>query len=410
MKLYSLTSSLHNEMADDFSAEPFVRDVEDALGFRFDCRPSFDDYDSSDSVIYVRTGGTEGIFKSIFCADGRLSIPGGAPVRLLTSGQSNSLAASMEILSFLRQNGVAGAIIHGSASTIACALQGPVAGTEKVLTFPLKSCGILEGKRYGVVGQPSDWLISSNVDYAKAREVLGCELIDIPIKELSDMAAEGSYDAPADLKAVNTPKFGKPISEDSFQMAVNIYGALKEIIAEYKLDGLTLRCFDLLTSLGNTGCLALAQLNSEGFIATCEGDVPTMLSMAVGRAVCGQSGFQVNLSRAFGDSLLFAHCTIPFSMTEDYCYDTHFESGIGVGIHGVLKEGVPMTLFKIGAGLDKYYAQDVILERNQYEDNLCRTQVIINAPGAKDYLLSSPLGNHHVLLPGAVKEAISSKL
>lgn len=43
---------------------------------------------------------------------------------------------------------------------------------------------ILEGKRFGVIGRPSDWLISSGVDYAVARERLGAELVDIPIEEL----------------------------------------------------------------------------------------------------------------------------------------------------------------------------------------------------------------------------------
>lgn len=45
--------------------------------------------------------------------------------------------------------------------------------------------------------------------------------------------------------------------------AINIYAALKSLVAEYDLSGLTLRCFDLLDALGNTGCLALALLNSE---------------------------------------------------------------------------------------------------------------------------------------------------
>ena len=60
----------------------------------------------------MRTGGTEGLFKEIFPEmDG--------PVRILTSGKSNSLAASMEILSYLNMQGRSGEIIHGSVDYIA---------------------------------------------------------------------------------------------------------------------------------------------------------------------------------------------------------------------------------------------------------------------------------------------------
>lgn len=399
MKLFSITSDLHSEVACKAGSEKFIRDIVAACGCEFDERTDFGDYDSRDSTLYVRTGGTEGIFKAIFCKDGRPAIPGNAPVRLLTSGRSNSLAASMEILSFLRQNGLEGEILHGSAEDIAGALAKPATGASSGLIRELGAPMSLEGKRYGVIGKPSDWLISSTVDYAKAKAVLGCEIIDIPIEELVSDILKVGYDAPSNLKPFNAPKFGKRVGEPDFRRAIDIYGALKAMCVKYSLDGFTLRCFDLLTTVSNTGCLALAALNSEGYAATCEGDVPAMLSMAVGRHLTGKSGFQVNLSRAEADRLLFAHCTVPFDMVTDYCYDTHFESGIGIGIHGEFEEGVPATLFKIGSDLEHFIQADITLLKNQYENNLCRTQVWVEAPGLRYYMLREPLGNHHVILP-----------
>ena len=66
-------------------------------------------------LIYVRTGGTEGIFRRLLP---ELQAKSERPFYLLTSGKSNSLAASMEILSYLRQNGLQGEIIHGNAAYI----------------------------------------------------------------------------------------------------------------------------------------------------------------------------------------------------------------------------------------------------------------------------------------------------
>jgi len=397
MRLFTLTSDLHGELARNAHNERFIKDIENALGEPFDClEADFSSYGTPGDVIYVRTGGTEGIFLSVYKGHE------GTPVRLLTSGQSNSLAASMEILSWLCDRGISGEILHGSPTEIAQMLRGGVgAGSGERFCKPLDMPGALNGKRYGVVGHPSDWLISSDVDYAKARRVLGAELIDIPIRELVELVrSSAALSAPLpQLKPLNESKYGRPISAKDFEDALRIYSALREIISRYSLDGITLRCFDLLTALGNTGCMALAILNSEGFIATCEGDVPAMLSMALVREKHGVSGFQVNLSRIQGGSYLFAHCTVPLDMVTDYCYDTHFESGIGVALHGLLPQG-PARIFKISADLERCFDEPVRLGGNPYGANLCRTQVTVEAPAElRDYFLRRPLGNHHIIVP-----------
>ena len=457
--LYSLTSSLHGEMASDPRQEPFIREIEAALGAAFDCRgDDFAGFGSSSSagvtggspapaILYIRTGGTEGLFLQKVAPH----LTGREPVRLLASGQSNSLAASMEILSWLRQRGIAGEILHGSPAAIAARIRAfavpggqdnGVPGAEKAVFAPGKPKNgipgaeeadfapgkpkngvpgaeeadfapgssafggrVLEGKHFGVIGRPSDWLISSGVDYAVVREALGAELIDIPIEELIAEAQDPGHKKtpiswPATgLKPLNAPKYGRKIDQEDWDGALAIYDALQALVARYRLDGLTLRCFDLLTALHNTGCLALARLNAEGVTATCEGDIPAMLSMAVARALTGRSSFQVNLSRIEGDRLLFAHCTVPLDIVDDYCYDTHFESGIGVAIHGVLPEG-PVTLFKLSPDCRRMYRREAKLVANPYGDNLCRTQVVVEAPGAAAYFLQEPIGNHHIIIPG----------
>lgn len=372
----TLTSFLHSEVAQNAAQEPFIQDIEALVG------------SIPEDIIYVRTGGTEGLFKERYFADGRLSIP--EPVRLLTSGKSNSLAASMEILSFLRRNGLRGEILHGSPEYIAERILHPgqeISGDSLIAS--VHPGRILEGERLGVVGKPSDWLISSDVDFAKAKEVLGLELVDIPMEVF--LAIEKEQPA----TAING--------------SMRIYAALRSIIVKHGLDGLTLRCFDLLTAVHNTGCMGLALLNSEGFTATCEGDVPAMISMALARKVCGCPGFQANLSQINGDDLLFAHCTVPLSMTRSWVYDTHFESGIGVAVHGEIPEG-PVTIFKLSPDLDRAFIFEGEIVANDYQQNLCRTQIHVNAPGAAPYFLTSSIGNHHIIIPGHVAKDIGEFL
>ena len=400
--LYSLTSGLHSETVAEPADERFIQDIEKALGeaFKFG-RTDFSEYSRTrNNIIYVRTGGTEGIFKSIFCKEGSLNIPDGMPVRLLTSGKSNSLAASMEILSFLNRAGWPGEILHGSAEEIALRLRGGFmkGGKNHVKEYDMGR--ILEGYKVGVVGKPSDWLISSDVDYAVAKERLGVEIVDIDINELVGLAEEPDCKWLEGLKLnpPNKPKFGKSISGKDFSGSMDIYCAMKTLVERYGLAGVSLRCFDLLTALGNTGCMALAILNSQGVVATCEGDIPTLLSMCIAHQKFGISGFQANLSRIDGDKMLFAHCTVPLNMVEEYSYDTHFESGIGVAVHGVLPAGAA-RIFKLSPDCSEMFLEDVEILENQYNDCLCRTQILVDAPGLADYFLRSPIGNHHVIIP-----------
>ncbi len=397
ISIYTLTSALHDERA----VGAVTREFLGSLGISYDLKGAdYRDYGSSDlSLIYVRTGGTEGIFRPLLAQ----LLPCGQPVYLLTSGKSNSLAASMEILSFLRQRGVPGEIIHGSPAFI----------KERILALERveKARRTLRGTRLGVVGEPSDWLISSGADYDKVKERLGITMIDIPMEELL-AAYESLDDDPVGARiACGEPLFdAAPAVKDAAPGAWRIYKALKSLVSRYELSGLTLRCFDLLSSVHNTGCLALATLNREGLVSSCEGDIPALLSMCIGRAFTGVSGFQANPSRIDPETgeILFAHCTIPLDMVTRYSFDTHFESGIGVGIRGHMQEG-PVTVFKVSGDLSRHFIAEGTLLRNQSQPDLCRTQVVLNLPDVS-YFLTNPIGNHHIILPDHVARDLEAFL
>ena len=391
--IYTLTSELHDEQAVD----AVTRDFLGSLGIDYLFKGcDYSDYGSSTlNLIYVRTGGTEGIFKELLPD---LLEKSNRPFYLLTSGKSNSLAASMEILSFLRQNNVNGEIIHGRKEYINSRI--------RLLAKVEEAKGKMNGCRLGVIGKPSDWLISSYVDYGIVKQRLGIELVDIPIDELLDTLAG----IPEEFTSESSDR---EIIRKSLPGANRIYKALRDIIDKHQLQGFTLRCFDLLNTVRNTGCLALAKLNSEGFVAGCEGDVPAMLSMKIIQSVTGQSGFQANPSTIDPETgeVLFAHCTIPLNMVERYEYDTHFESGIGVGIRGFMKEGA-VTVFKVSGDLSRSFIAEGTLVRNQSKPDLCRTQQIIQLSDKcqASYFLTNPIGNHHIIISGNYKSLLEEIL
>lgn len=384
--IYTLTSELHDEKAVGAVTKEFLGSLDIEYVFRGN---DYSDYGSYGlSLIYVCTGGTEGIFKKLLPDLQAKSI---SPFYLLTSGRSNSLAASMEILSYLRQNNMKGEIIHGSAVYITKRI--------KLLSQVEDARNTLLGSRLGIIGQPSDWLISSSVDERVVRQRFGVELVNIPMKELLEVISETPEPLSEDYSDIDSIRSSLP-------GANKIYKALKTLVENYQLQGFTLRCFDLLTAIKNTGCLALAKLNAEGIVAGCEGDVPAMISMMIVRSLLGVSGFQANPSRIDPETgeLIFAHCTIPLNMVERFEYDTHFESGIGVGIRGFMKEG-PVTVFKVSGDKSRHFVAEGYLTQNLSEPNLCRTQqkIQLSDKSQISYFLSNPIGNHHIILPGHYK-------
>jgi hypothetical protein len=65
------------------------------------------------------------------------------------------------------------------------------------------------------------------------------------------------------------------------------------------------------------------------------------------------------------NELTLAHCTLPLKMCESYTFDTHFGSGIGVGIHGELKEE-DITIVKISSSLELFYIEEARIIKNEY--------------------------------------------
>lgn len=393
--IYTLTSGLHDERAVSRLSDAFLQGIFPEGDFVFRGADFTDFGTHTLDLIYVRTGGAEGIFKSLLP---EMLARGTERYYLLTSGKSNSLAASLEILSYLRRQGLKGEVLHGSAEY----LQHRVQVLETVAEARMK----LHGTRIGVVGQPSDWLIASQADPMALADKLGVKLVEVPMEELLNEITRAPQDnAPAEEQMADNVR-------KSYPGATQIYHALEVLVKKYELGAFTLRCFDLLTAVGNTGCLALASFNAEGLPAACEGDVPALLSMMIAQALTGQTGFQANPSRIDVQTgeMLFAHCTVPFNMVKDWQYDTHFESGIGVGIHGNLPEG-PVTVFKVSGNLDRYFAAEGELLYNQYEDNLCRTQVVLKMqPEDARYFLTNSIGNHHIILTGHCKELLEELL
>lgn len=352
---------------------------------------------SGENIFFIESGGVEEQFRQIYESYKE-------PYILIATDANNSLPASLEIASFLKHKNLKYKLFHAKAEDIADVLENGVKeinAKNEVLNTDKK---ILNGVRYGVVGKPSDWLISSGVDYKDAKERFGVELVDVTFEEFKKEIDNAKLIIDP---VVYKDKLNEKISKETLEVAIKIFSALYSIIKKHNLNGLTVRCFDLLGVYHNTSCLALALLNEMGYVATCEGDIPAMITMGVIRKEFNKSSFQVNpsyinLKERYG---YFAHCTIPLDMCISYDFDTHFESGLGIGIKGHLNLS-KVTVFKIDPTLQKYevFAGQIVANLNH--SNLCRTQLKIQFSEDISSLTNLPCGNHLIIVKGDHKDEI----
>lgn len=368
--------------ADAFEKEnaEFIDEIEASLQEKL-IETSIEDYDCDLKLLFIQTGGSEGIFLKNL---DKLQ----SPFYLLTNGGNNSLAASLEILTYARLHGYVGEVLHGDSSYIAKRISCIVENNrikKELSTITL-----------GVFGEPSDWLISSIPDDNKLKEKFGINLKYLPLTDV-----EHFIDKDNTSSNHNT----------EMNKALAVYSNINYLVKKHNLRGLTIRCFDLLSSIKMTGCLALAKLNQEGIVSACEGDITALISMILVKTIFNQSSFQANPSRidTTKNEIIFAHCTIPLDMVSKYDYDTHFESGIGVAIKGTMRME-EVTVFRLSSSLDEFTVLEGEIVDNLSEHNLCRTQVKIKCADDVTVLLKKPCGNHHIIFYGHHKKRLESVL
>ena len=348
---------------------------------------------------FLLTGGTES--EVLRLREERNKSAPDEPVFLLAHAGNNSLPASLEVLARLQQDGAPGRIFF---------LKGPedAGGYQQIAdaAHDLNVRRALRRSRIGCVGEPSDWLVASTPDPTIVQEVWGPEVVPIdlePVEQAVRSMPEEAIPPHVDSLMVQATDTEEPARAD-VEEAARVYRALKRAVDQYNLDALTVRCFDLVLDLGTTGCFALAQLNDEGVIAGCEGDLVSTLGLLWAYKLLGEVGWMANPAQVdrSRNALWLAHCTVPRSLVQGYRLRSHFESGLGVGIQGTLPAG-PITLLRIGGrALDRLWLAEGAIRQAGYAENLCRTQaeVQLTADGDVEQLLRAPLGNHLIMISG----------
>ena len=349
---------------------------------------------------FVETGGVEGEVIRRFRSRAQQGRPGVA--LLIAHPAHNSLPAALEILAQVRQEGGMGRIYLLRGADDAQTLE-EIRRTALCLEANRK----LSEDRLGMVGESSEWLLASSQRPETVGARFGMRVVPLSVDELrAHIARDPAPASGPEYEAWERASGREGVTRETFARAVGVSRGLEELARIHRLTAVTVRCFDLVTKDGTTGCLALSRLADRGIAAGCEGDVPSVVMMRWLWHLTGRSAWMANPSDldVRKGELLLAHCTVPLGLVEEHRLKTHFESGMGIGIDGSFSAG-PVTVLRLGgAELDRWWGAEGTLVESRHGEDLCRTQVRVRiSPPAAGELLEAPLGNHLTLAPGHVR-------
>ncbi len=316
------------------------------------------------NVVYPLTGGTENDFKKLTCSQ---------PLFILSNDSYNSFAAAAEIYSYMKEFTDKVVLLNPKETEI----------FWKIIRF------IQKEKKIGLVGRPSDWLISSAFIDSQLAEKLNLKFVEFDLEEVIDNMKK----APEMIDKKIDAKVDKKITEDDIKAVTRLLNVFNELVEEDQLDALTIKCFEFL-KYDITPCFTVAYSDN---LIICEGDLQAVFSSLVLKELLGVRSFVANIVDQDEEKVRFAHCTVPVEITEDVTLTTHFESNKPLGIKATLPDDVYTVFRVVGKKLNTIVLASGLKVEDKYRNDVCRTQLTLNLPNFE------VKANHHLIVRGEHK-------
>lgn len=338
--------------------------------------------DRSPDIILFMSGGSER--RAI-----ELSDPA-RPVLLLSVRGNNAYAAATEVMAWM--------VNHSRIAMLSDAADAAESGLIDRWKAAVGTWEKLKGRRAGLIGTVSEWLVASDVQGEILDQRFGIELKGIPWMGLPDYSTE--------LPDADLLNRFRGRNHVGIEDAARVLTLLRRVISDNRLDAIGVECFSLVQQRKVTACLALAQLNTEGTVSACEGDLASMAGMMAGKALTGKVPWMANTTRLTENTLVLSHCTAPFDFVVDVELLSHYETGWSLAVDGSVT-AKEVTVFRFSDTLDRaFIAEGMVISRPRMTD-ACRTQVEIALPRESIRVLKErPLGNHLLMVEGRISELL----
>ncbi|MGB9907580.1 MAG: hypothetical protein ACPLRR_09380 [Candidatus Saccharicenans sp.] len=213
-------------------------------------------------------------------------------------------------------------------------------------------------------------------------------------------------------------------SEEEIKKSGLMYMALLDLMQAHKTRAVTVDCLSLFYTgkLPAYPCLGFCQLNDDGLVGACEGDLPSTTMMLLASYLVGRPGYiSDTVIDTSQNKIIYAHCVAPTRVfgpngpANPFRIRNHSEDRKGAAIQSLLPAGEMVTSFELNSETGEIVLHQALTTGNIEEDKACRTKLAAEPIGNINKLLGEwdRFGWHRVTVYGDLKrklEVVSSLL
>lgn len=249
----------------------------------------------------------------------------------------------------------------------------------------------LQSTRIGMVGYASMGMYTGLGDHIKVKKLLGTEVVHLDQYTLICRADSMDKERIDEYKPVMKEQWNisEDVTEADMEKTIAFYLALKDLVQEHKLDGITVKCqYELSIEYGFTPCVALSILGAE-MPVSCEGDVYMLLTQMIMNYISNDTTTYGDILAFQGDSIISAACGFAprcFLNAARPCIKRHTALYSGLLVTTGIKGDMLATLGRIanfGDGFKMHVIKGKTEELNNFHEIDCPPY-----PGARIHLLN----------------------
>jgi L-fucose isomerase-like protein len=189
------------------------------------------------------------------------------------------------------------------------------------LKYFMAAAAAVKGLKYssiGLVGYTSMAIYPGTFDHLLMRYIIGPEIEQMDSYTVIKRA-EGL--SPVELEAAvkkisDAGILADAINPDLIRKTASLYASLKAIAMEKQWKAFNVKCqYEFSKEFGAVPCVPLSLLADEGFVSSCEGDIPCTVTMLLLHYLSGETVTYGDALSHEGNTVKFSACGfLPFSM------------------------------------------------------------------------------------------------
>ena len=206
-------------------------------------------------------------------------------------------------------------------------------------------------------------------------------------------------------------------SRAEIQKSGAMYLALLDVMGQHKAQAITMNCLGGFYGGKITAypCLGFFQLNNDGFVGGCEGDLKSAMTMLVVGYLTGRPGYisdpVIDTSK---NQIIYTHCVStnkvygPSGRANPYHIRSHSEDRKGAVVRSLMPLGEMTTTLEIDADKQQILFHQARTVANIDEDKACRTKLAAEVKGDINKLFNfwDTWGWHRVTFYGDLKRPV----